>query len=263
VSARAFRDAAVLLTGAAGGIGSALARRFARGGARLGLLDRDGEAVRALCEELGGSAQAVTCDVASRDSCAAGVAELSERLGGVDVLINNAGITHVSRFAETDAEVLQRVMEVNFFGAIHCTQASLPALIERRGLVIVISSVAGFAPLAGRAGYAASKHALQGLFESIRPELAASGVGVTIVCPGFVDTPIEAHALGGAGGRPEQKRTTVGRLTSPDTVADAIFRAASRRRKLLVLSAVGKASYALTRIAPGLYERVMTRRLLR
>jgi NAD(P)-dependent dehydrogenase (short-subunit alcohol dehydrogenase family) len=262
VSASAFRDAAVLVTGAGGGIGSALARRFALGGARLGLLDRDGEAVRALSAELGGQAQAVTCDVASQASCDAGVAELRERLGGIDVLINNAGITHISRFADTDPEVLRRVMEVNFFGAVHCTQASLPALMESRGLVIVISSVAGFAPLAGRAGYAASKHALQGLFGSIRPELAACGVGVMIVCPGFVDTPIDSHALGRGGGRPREERTTVGTLASPDAVADAIYRAASRRRRLLVLSAVGKASYALSRLAPGLYERVMASRLL-
>jgi NAD(P)-dependent dehydrogenase (short-subunit alcohol dehydrogenase family) len=252
----------VVVTGAASGIGRAIARRFAREGARLGLLDRDQVALGELAREIGTAATALGCDVTSRAQCEHAIRELEARLGGLDVLVNNAGITHLSRFAETDPDVLRAVMEVNFFGAVHCTQAALPALVRARGLVVAISSVAGFAPLAGRAGYAASKHALEGLFESIRAELAPDGVGVLIVRPGFTETSIGAHALGGDGGSARGPRTTTGRPATPEAVADAVHRAVRERRRRIVLTPVGHLSWWLWRLAPDLYQRIMARRLL-
>jgi NAD(P)-dependent dehydrogenase (short-subunit alcohol dehydrogenase family) len=151
-----------VITGAAGGIGSALARRFARGGAHLGLLDRDLSGVQALAAALGGRAVPVHCDVTSWEDCQHAMQAVLNAFGGIDILINNAGISHLSRFAETDVSVFRTVMDINFFGAIHSSKAALAALVARRGLVVVISSVAGFSPLAGRSGYAASKHALHG-----------------------------------------------------------------------------------------------------
>jgi short-subunit dehydrogenase len=167
----------------------------------------------------------------------------------------------VSAVADTDVSVVRRVMEVNFFGALHCTKAALASLVARRGLVIVMSSVAGFSPLAGRCGYSASKHALHGLFETLRSEQRASGLHVMMVCPGFTRTAIEASALGGDGHALRAPRSLYGRQADPDDVADAIFRAARRRRRLLVLSPVGKLSYAVSRVWPALYERMMSRRV--
>ncbi len=251
----------MLVTGAASGIGAALARRFARDGARLALLDRDRAPLEAVAAGLG--AEALCCDVTDQAATRAAVQEACSRLGGLDVLVNNAGITHLSRFAETDPAVLRRVMEVNYFGAVHCTHAALPALVERRGLVVVVSSVAGFAPLAGRAGYAASKHALHGLFESLRAEWQPLGVGVLMVCPAFVRTAIGDHALAGDGGPVRQgERTTTGRALAPERVADAVFRAAARRRRRLLVSPLAHASWWTSRWAPGLYARWMAHRLL-
>jgi NAD(P)-dependent dehydrogenase (short-subunit alcohol dehydrogenase family) len=255
----------VAITGAAGGIGSALARRFAAEGARLALLDRDAAGVARLAEVLaagGTTAFARPCDVTDPVSCEQAFAAVVAELGGVDVLVNNAGITHLGRFAETEARVLRAVMDVNFFGAVHCTKAALPSLLARRGMVVVISSVAGFAPLAGRAGYAASKHALHGLFDSLRAEWRAAGVRVLVVCPGFTDTAIGDHALGPDGGAPRDVRTTTGRAAPPARVADAIVRAVRRDRRQLVLSPVGRASLWLTRLWPAAYERLMAARLL-
>jgi len=254
----------VAITGAASGIGRALARRYARSGARLGLLDRDRTGLDEVAAELterGAEILALDCDVTRWDDCKGAIESLLDSYGGIDVLINNAGITHVSPFAATDVDVVRRVMDVNLFGALHCTKAALASLVARRGLVIVISSVAGFSPLAGRCAYSASKHALHGMFETLRSEQRASGLGVMMVCPGFTRTGIEASALDGDGRALRAPRSVYGRQADPDQVAEAIHRAALRRRRLLVLSPVGKLSYAISRVWPALYEQLMSRRV--
>ncbi len=258
-------DKVVVITGAAGGIGTALAHRFSREGCHLALLDVDGDGAAALARQLDARHHRVLafpCDVTDRDRCAQVLAEVESELGGVDVLVNNAGRTHISLFADTQPEVLRRIMDINFFGAVHCTQAALPSLTARRGTIVVLSSVAGFAPLAGRVGYAASKHALHGLFESLRAELAAAGVHVMMVCPSFIDTGIGRNALGGDGGTPQDLRTTTGRPATPESVADAIVAGCLRRRRLLILGTVGRLSWWISHLAPRWYERMMIRRLL-
>ena len=258
------RGRSVVITGAAGGIGSALAARFAAAGALVALLDRDEsglESARRTLREDDTSMLAVPCDVTSLDDCSAAVARVVEAWGGVDVLINNAGITHVSPFADTDVDVLRRVMDVNLFGAVNMTSTALDLLLARRGQIVVVSSVAGFAPLMLRTGYAASKHALHGCFESLRAELRDTGVGVTLVCPSFVRTGIGDHALGAHGGTPTHERTETGGAADPGDLADAVFEATVRRRRLLLHSRTAKLSYVLSRAWPAGYEQLMARRL--
>jgi NAD(P)-dependent dehydrogenase (short-subunit alcohol dehydrogenase family) len=261
-----MQDKTVVITGSAGGIGSALARRFARGGARLGLLDRDEAGIEKLAEELqklGISALPVRCDVTSLPDCHAAMDSVARAHGGIDVLVNNAGITHLGSFRETEVSVIRKVMEVNFFGSVHCTKAALPWLLERRGQIIVISSVAGFAPLATRTGYSASKHALHGFFESLRGEHGRDGLRVMMVCPSFVDTKIGDHALGPDGrAAPPEARTGVRGAVRPDDVADAIFRAARKGRRLLIVPAQARLYYLISKLAPSLYDRLMVRRTL-
>ena len=256
-----FQGSSVAVTGAASGIGRALALRFVRGGARVAALDRDAAGLADLVEEAGAAAdvRAVALDVADGDACRKAFTELASTFGGLDVLVNDAGISHRSAFADTELAVFRRVMDVNYFGALHCTHAALPALLERRGLVVTVSSVAGFAPLAGRSGYCASKHALHGLFDTLRCELRPRGVDVLLVCPGFTATAIERNALGADGAPSRRAQTRVGPQQRPEDVAEAIHRAAARRRRLLVLSPVGRAARVLTRVAPRLYDRIMSR----
>ncbi|UCF86197.1 MAG: SDR family NAD(P)-dependent oxidoreductase, partial [Desulfobacteraceae bacterium] len=145
---RDFRDRVVVITGAAGGMGRALSRRFGQAGARLGLTDIDGHSVEVLSQEL--TAEGIDCfglslDVTDEAACRRAMALVVERFGRLDVLVNNAGITHRSAFGSTGSEVYTRVMAVNYFGSLYCTQAALDYLLERQGLIIVISSIAGFA----------------------------------------------------------------------------------------------------------------------
>ena len=197
-----FERKVVVVTGAAGGIGRALCFRFGRAGAHIAALDQDAAGSETLAQELaeaGIEAAAYVCDVTDADQCRETMRGVEEQFGGIDLLINNAGITQRSLFAKTEISVYQKVMAVNFFGSLYCTKAALDSLIARKGMIIVTSSVAGFTPLLGRSGYAASKHALHGLFETLRCELASQGVRVMIVCPGFTATNIERNALDGSG----------------------------------------------------------------
>jgi len=250
----------VVITGAASGIGLATAWRFARDGARVALLDLNDAALeqaRAAFAAQGHDVLALRCDVCDEDSCRAAIGAVIDAWGGVDVLVNNAGMSHRSLFESTDSKVIHRVMAVNFFGAVHCTQAALSSLIERHGSVVAISSVAGFAPLVGRTGYSASKHALHGFYDSLRAELTHRDVHVMLVCPSYVDTAIDARALGGDGAPAGKTKTVVGRLATPESVAEAIAEGVARRRRLVVLSLVGRSAFWLSRLAPSVYERVM------
>jgi len=254
-----------LITGAAGGIGAALAQRFAAAGARVSLGDLDAARLAATAGGLAGGptkALPIPFDVTDAAACREAVAKIMAEWGSIDVLVNNAGITHVSLFRDTDPSVIHRVVDVNLFGAVNMTSAALPHLLASRGRIVTVSSVAGVAPLASRTGYSASKHALHGLFDSLRAELRGSGVSVTIVCPQFVNTSIGDRALGGDGGAPTMPRTTTGRAVEPTDLAAAIIDATVRRKRLLLHPRDAKLSYLVARLAPATYERMMARRIL-
>lgn len=237
-SSQAYRHKVVLVSGGCSGIGRALALRFARAGARLAILDLDQAALDSL------------------------VQHLRDHLGGIDVLVNNAGITHRGTFAETGLGVFRKVMAVNFFGAVHCTRAALPSLLERRGQIVVLSSLTGFAPLLYRSAYNASKHALHGLFDTLRMELEGTGVSVTLACPGFTATDLRKNALVGDGSVTRQPVQVLGsQVASPVEVAEAIFQGAARRRRLLVLSNVNWRARLLARFFPRLFEKLLVPRL--
>jgi NAD(P)-dependent dehydrogenase (short-subunit alcohol dehydrogenase family) len=263
---RNFQDKVVVITGAAGGLGRALCLRFGAAGSRIVALDRDASALTGLLDDLRGrgiTAISEVCDVSREDDCRRAIAGAAQAFGGIDLLVNNAGITHRSALARTQADVIRRVMAVNFFGALDCTHAALPSLIARQGMIIVISSVAGFAPLIARTGYAASKHALHGFFDSLRPEVEPLGVQVMLVCPSFIQTGIDRNALGGDGNPAGHPQSIVGTRTTPDAIAEKIFTAATRGRRLLLPDLVSRASWWISRLAPRFYERQMTRRLAR
>jgi NAD(P)-dependent dehydrogenase (short-subunit alcohol dehydrogenase family) len=261
---RSFNGRTVLVTGAGGGLGRAIALRFADGGAHIVALDKDAagvEALRVEIERRGGACLALPCDITDAEACARAVVAGVERFGSLDVLVNNAGMRQRSGLMATDVGVIRRVMDVNFFGAVHCTKAALPHLVASRGLIIAVSSVAGYTPLIARTGYAASKHAMHGFFESLRTELAPQGVEVMMVCPSFIATHIDRNAIGGDGLPVRHAQVTIGDPLAPAAVADRIYGAALRGRRLLLVGRTAWQAWWLSRLAPGLYEKLMARRL--
>ena len=259
-----FKSKVVVVTGASSGIGFALCKRFAHGGAKICLLDVDEKTLKRAEGDLvnsGADCLGIICDVSNRDQCEDSIQKVMDRYGGIDVLINNAGITQRGAFVDTRISVFEKVMGVNFFGSLYCTKAAIQTLIQRKGLIIVNESVAGLAPLLGRTGYSASKHALHGLFTSLRTEIRPSGAHVMIVCPGFVKTNLQTRALGGNGQVTDHPQSTVGGQDTPEETAEAIYVGAVKRKHLLVLTPVGKISYWISRIFPILYERMMARQL--
>jgi len=254
----------IAVTGGASGIGLAICRRFGREGAKVALIDMNGdEALRQVkaLKESGIEAGAFTCDVSREEECSKTIQAVIETFEGIDILVNNAGLTQRSGFIDTTPEVYRKVMAVNFFGALYCTKAAIRSLIERRGVIVVTSSHAGYSPLLGRTGYSASKHALHGLFESLRTEVKDMGLHVLMLCPGFTRTNLQDRALDGDGSVTLHPRSKVGAEDTPEHVAEAVFHGVIKRKRMLVLTPTGKLTYWLSRLAPGLYEKIMAKKL--
>ena len=254
-----FRHKVVVVVGAAGGIGRALSWQFAQAGARIVLVDLEADKLAALqyqVEKSGTDVLSFVCDITDFDRCQAVMQDITAQFGGVDVLINNAGVSHRSCFADTQMKVLRRVMEVNYFGAIHCTKAALDSLSARKGLVITLSSTLGLTPAPGLSGYSASKHALHGLFESMRLELKAQGVDVLMACPGTTATDFHKKALSGDGSDIKIPKALPERMGLPQDVASNIFDAARRGKRMVIMSHSrrGIRGWFAQRIWPVLYE---------
>lgn len=260
-----MKDKVIAVTGGASGIGAAICEKFGSEGSKVAVLDFDRQALARQEERLramGVDVLGVVCDVTSEKQCASAIRSVIKRFGGIDILVNNAGITQRSTFRHTALEVYRRVMEVNFFGSLNCTKPAIESLIARKGIIIVTTSLAGFAPLYGRTGYSASKHALHGFFHSLRSEMEHLGVHVMMLCPGFTATNLQTRALDGGGRLNTGDRATVGKEATPKSVAEEVYRGVLTRKRELVLTPVGKFMYYFVlRFMPAWYERQMTKKI--
>lgn len=265
---RSFAGKTVLITGASEGIGRALALALAQERAQLALMARDAvrlAEVAQACGARGATAVAMTGDVARREDCSAVVAQTVARYGALDALVNNAGFSMWARFdAVGDFSVYERLLAVNYLGAVYMTAAALPHLRAQRGLIVAVASLAGLTGVPERSGYAASKHAMVGFFESLRIELAGSGIDVSIVAPDFVVSQIHRRAIGPDGRPLGTTPMQEGRIMSAERCAQLIVTAMHRRQRLLVTSARGRllrfARLALPRVVDRLSARAIRER---
>ncbi|WP_372789920.1 SDR family oxidoreductase [Paraconexibacter sp.] len=185
----------ILITGAARGIGAHTARALARKGARLVLTDLDAEPLEALVAEIGADrAIGVTCDVCDLASMESAVAEGVERFGGIDVVLANAGIASYGSVLAVDPSTFKRVIDINITGVFHTVRAALPSVIERRGYVLVVSSLAAYGPAPGLAAYNASKAGAEHFANALRLEVAHHGVAVGSAHMSWIDTPLVQDA---------------------------------------------------------------------
>jgi len=258
-----FTGKTVLITGASEGIGRALALALARERPRLALNARNAarlaEAARE-CAGRGAEVLALPGDVSRQEDCAAMVAGTLAHFGALDALVNNAGITMWSRFdAVSDLSVFARLLATNYLGAVYLTAAALPALKAARGLIVAVASLAGLTGVPERTGYAASKHAMVGFFDSLRIELAGSGVGVTIVAPDFVVSQLHRRAVGADGAPLGVSPMQEPRIMSAEECARLIVAAMRRRDRLLITSARGRLGRWARLIAPAVVDRIAAR----
>jgi short-subunit dehydrogenase len=244
----------MLVTGASSGIGRALAEHAARRGARVVLAARSEDAINQLADSLrrdGHEVVAVCADV-TRDEDRRRMLDAAVRhFGGLDVLVNNAGILATGHFADAAPERLRQIMETNFFAAAELSRLTVPQLRHgNRPIIVNIASITGRRGVPARPEYSASKFALIGLSEALRAELAKDGIDVLVVSPCFVNTELERRMLESKARREWDDR----KLISPDFVAEQTLRAIELGKHEITIGTSGKVLLLVNRFLPRLVD---------
>ena len=259
----AYTGKTIVLTGASQGIGRALALALAEQRPRLVLAARDRAALDTVADECrakGAEVLVVPTDVGDETQCRSLVEQAVARFKVLDVLVNNAGISMIARFdALADLSVYERLMKVNYLGCVYPTYHALPHLQASRGQIVVMASLAGLTGVPTRTGYAASKHAVIGFFDSLRIELRGSGISVTVVCPYFVRSEIHRRSMGTDGNSLGTTPMQEDRIMTAEECAARTVAAMEKRQRMLVMTARGKVGRFVKLVAPGLVDRIAER----
>lgn len=259
-----MRDKVVLVTGASSGIGKATALRFAKAGAHLVIAARSEDKLKECAQQiaaLGAKVLVVQADVSKKEDCQRLIEQTIVHFGQLDVLVNNAGISMRATLEDLDLSVLEQLMGVNFWGMVYCTKYALPHLIENKGSVVGISSIAGFVGLPARTGYSASKFAMHGFLEALRTENFANQLHVLIACPGFTESNIRKVALNADGSAQAESPRKEEKMMTAEQVANEIFKATVQRKQQLVLTLEGKAAVFLSKFFPKLIQKMVYRKM--
>ena len=260
----------VIVTGASSGIGLSTEKASADKGDCVVLAARNIEKLRSTATVLaniyGESAKigekrvqrflAVETDVVKEEDCKNLIAKTIEVYGRIDVLINNAGISMRAMFKDLDLSVIKNLMDVNFWGTVFCTKYALPYLLEAKGSVVGVISIAGFKGLPARTGYSSSKFAVYGFLDTLRVEHLHDGLHVMIFAPGFTASNIRFTALTADGSAQGETPRDEGKMMSAEAVANRLLKGVYKRKRQIVLTPIGKLTVWLNKFFPRLVDRL-------
>lgn len=253
-----FKGKVVAVTGGTDGIGKALVAQLLQLGAKVATCGRNHDKLYQL--QSGYAAyplHTMVADVSSENDCRRFIESTIRTFEGIDVLINNAGISMRGLFRETDLEVTRQVMEINFFGSVYCTKYALESIIARKGVILGVSSIAGYRGLPGRTAYSASKYAIRGWLEALRTELSGYGVHVMWVSPGFTSSNIRHAALTRDGKAQGASPEDEGSMMTAEECAERILHAIEKRKRSIVLTFTGKRTVFLNKFFPALTDKLV------
>ena len=255
-----FKDKVIIITGASSGIGLASAKLFASLGARLSLAARSIDRLESLAREISPDPESrvlcVKTDVSVEGDCRNLIEKTVAKFGGIDILVNNAGISMRAMFRDLDLSVIKSLMDVNFWGTVYCTKYALPYLLEAKGSVVGVISIAGYAGLPGRTGYSSSKYAIRGFLDTLRIEHLYDGLHVMIFAPGFTASNVRNAALTADGSRQGKTPRDEGKMMTAERCAEYLAKGLRKRKSEMILTPVGKATVLLHNIFPRLTDRL-------
>lgn len=253
-----FSNKVVAITGGSDGIGKALVDQLLRYGAKVATCARNQDKLYDLqVSHSGFPIHTIVADVSDFNDCRKFIDSTIKVFGGIDILINNAGVSMRGLLKDTDIDVIKKVMDINFFGTVYCTKLALASIMERKGAIVGISSIAGYRGLPGRSGYSASKFALNGWLEAVRTELMDSDVNVLWVCPGFTRSNIRNAALNNKGQAQGESPLDEGSLMSAAECATHIIKAIEKKKRTLVLTFQGKQTVFLNKFFPAWADKLV------
>lgn len=253
-----FNNKVVVITGGSDGIGRSLVDLLMGMGAKVATCGRNQDKLYDLQVKYSGMPlHTLVADVSNLNDCKNFITSTLNTFGGIDILINNAGISMRALIKDAEIDVLIKVMEINFYGTVYCTKLALNSIIERKGTIVGVSSIAGFRGLPGRSGYSASKFAVNGWLESIRTELMDDGVNVMWVSPGFTSSNIRNAALNSKGANQGESPMDEDKLMSSQECATHILNAIEKRKRTLVLTFTGKRTVFMNRFFPSWADKLV------
>lgn len=257
-----YQGKTVWITGASSGIGEAFTRAFYKEGANLIISSRRQEVLEEVKNSLGDDAsnvRIITLDLMDTGSFPEKSQEALAAFGQIDVLINNGGVSQRSTVMDSEMSTFRRLMEINYFGAVGLTKEVLPHMVGRKsGHIIVTSSVAGKIGTKLRSGYAGSKHAVQGFFNSLRQEMYEHNVAVTLLCPGFIKTDISKNALTGDGSKFDKMGDAHSKaMTADEMVAKVMPKIKGQKEEIYVTGFKEKLALWVQRFSPTLLNKIL------
>ncbi|MBO8477891.1 MAG: SDR family oxidoreductase [Bacteroidetes bacterium] len=255
-----FKGKVMIITGASSGIGLASAELFASLGAKLVLAARSEQKLRELAARISSDPEhdmlCVRTDVSIEADCRTLVEKAVEKFGRIDILVNNAGLSMRAMFRDLDLSVIKTLMDVNFWGTVYCTKYALPYLLQSKGSVVGVISIAGYAGLPGRTGYASSKYAIRGFLDTLRIEHLYDGLHVMVFAPGFTASNVRNAALTADGHQQGRTPRDEGKMMTAEKVAMYMARGLAARKSEMVLTPIGKLTVFLHNILPRLTDRL-------